>query len=68
MKALSLSRPRRLIETLAEDIAAHLLARFPLRAVEVELRKYIFPDTAFVATALRREQSPAPLPPRKKAG
>ena len=56
VKALSLARPRRLIETLAEDIAALLLARFALRAVEVELRKYILPDTAFVAVAVRREQ------------
>ena len=57
VKALSLVRPRRLIETLAEDIAALLLARFALQAVEVELRKYILPDTAFVAVALRRERA-----------
>ena len=56
VKALSLARPRRLIETLAEDIAALLLARFALGTVEVELRKYILPDTAFVAVALRRER------------
>ena len=54
-KALSLARPRQLIETLAEDIATLLLARFALRAVEVELRKYILPDTAFVAVQIRRE-------------
>ena len=56
VKALSLARPRCLIETLAGDIAAMLLARFALQAVEVELRKYILPDTAFVAVALRRER------------
>ena len=61
VKALSLARPRHLIETLAADIAALLLARFALRAVEVELRKYILPDTAFVATALRREKVAPPL-------
>jgi len=55
VKALSLARPRRLIETLAEDIAAELLARYPLRCVEVELRKYILPDTQFVAVSIRRE-------------
>ena len=59
VKALSLARPRRLIETLAGDIAALLLARFTLRAVEVELRKYILPDTAFVAVTIRREQAAA---------
>ena len=56
VKALSLARPRRLLETLAEDIATLILARFALRAIEVELRKYILPDTAFVAVALRRER------------
>jgi 7,8-dihydroneopterin aldolase/epimerase/oxygenase len=56
VKALSLSRPRHLIETLAGEIAATLLERFALRAVEVELRKYILPDTAFVAVRLRRER------------
>ena len=54
VQALSLARPRRLIETLAGDIAALLLARFALRAVEVELRKYILPDTTFVGVAVRR--------------
>ena len=56
VKALSLARPRRLLETLAEEIATMLLARFALSAIEVELRKYILPDTAFVAVALRRER------------
>ena len=56
VKALSLVRPRRLIETLAAEIAALLLARFALHSVELELRKYILPDTAFVAVALRRER------------
>lgn len=56
VKALSLSGPRHLIETLAQEIAGQVLARYPLRAVEVELRKYILPDTAFVAVQLRRER------------
>ena len=54
VRALSLARPRRLLETLAEDLATLLLARFALRAVEVELRKYILPDTAFVAVKIHR--------------
>jgi dihydroneopterin aldolase len=56
VKALSRARPRHLLETLAEEIAGELLARFPLRAVEIELRKFILPDTAFVAVQLRRER------------
>ena len=56
VKALALQRPRLLVETLAEEIAAMLLTRFPLVAVEVELRKYILPDTEFVAVRLCRTQ------------
>lgn len=63
VKALSLARPRRLLETLAEDIAALLLARFAIRAVEVELRKYILPDTAFVAVSLTRFREAPPAVP-----
>jgi dihydroneopterin aldolase len=50
------SKQRRLIETLAEDIAALLIARFPLSAVEIELRKYILPATEYVAVHIRRER------------
>jgi len=50
-------RQRRLIETLAGDVAALLLERFPLRAVEVEVRKYILPGTEYVAVSIRREKS-----------
>ena len=56
VKAFALARPRRLIETLAEEIAAELLARFALSAVDVELRKFILPDTQFVAVRIRRER------------
>ncbi len=54
VQALARSRPHRLIETLAEEIATDLLEKFSLRAAEIELRKYILPDTAFVAVCLRR--------------
>lgn len=57
VQALAAARPRKLIETLAEEIAALVLGRFAVRAVEVELRKYILPDTAHVAVRLRREPS-----------
>lgn len=54
VKTLAAARPRKLIETLAEEIAALVLERFTVRAVEVELRKYILPDTAHVAVRIRR--------------
>jgi len=55
VKNLSAVRPRRLIETLADEIAGALLSHFPLRAVSVELRKFILPDTAFVAARVHRQ-------------
>ncbi len=54
VKTLAAERPRKLVETLAEEIAAHLLARFPLRRVEVEVRKFILPDTDYVAIRIER--------------
>ncbi|MGB8168075.1 MAG: dihydroneopterin aldolase [Chthoniobacteraceae bacterium] len=56
IEALVAERPRRLIETLAEEIATAVLRYFAVTAVEVELRKFILPDTAFVAVRLRRER------------
>lgn len=46
---------RNLIETLAEDLAAEVLHRFPISMVEVEVRKYSIPDTEFVAVRLCRQ-------------
>ena len=54
IKALAAVSQRCLIETLAEEIATMLLAAYPLAAVEIELRKYILPDTEFVAVRIRR--------------
>jgi len=55
VKKLAVHPPRNLLETLAEDIARELLASFPLQAIEIELRKYILPDTGFVAVKIHRE-------------
>ena len=51
-------REDRLIETLAEAMARHLLERFELTRVELELRKFILPQTKFVAVRLTREAAP----------
>jgi dihydroneopterin aldolase len=54
VKKFVTGRDYRLIETLAEETAGHLLARFPLRKVEVEVRKFVLADASYVsATALR---------------
>jgi len=56
VKQLAAARPRKLIETLAEEIAALVLTEFAVAAVEVELRKFILPDTVHVAVLIRRER------------
>lgn len=55
-KALASNETRVLLETLAEDLAGMLMERFPVTAVEVELRKFVLPDTAFVGVRIRRER------------
>jgi len=54
VKALAAARHRRLVETLAEEIAAELLGRFPIRRVAVEVRKFILPETDYVAVRIDR--------------
>jgi dihydroneopterin aldolase len=57
VRSLVDARRDRLLETLAEAIAMHLLATFAIRRVEIELRKYILPDVQFVSVTVTRERS-----------
>ena len=50
-------RRDKLIETLADALATHLLESFALRKIEVELRKYILPQVEFVSVTVTRERS-----------
>lgn len=54
LRQLAASRPRRLIETLATEIADTLLERHPLAAVSVTIEKHILPDTECVAVHVDR--------------
>ena len=45
-------RTARLIETLASDLAAHLLRTFPIRKVGVEIRKFVLKRAAYVSVAV----------------
>ena len=54
VRALASERPRRLIETLAEEIAGCILGEFAVLKVDVELRKYILADAEFVAVRVSR--------------
>lgn len=58
IRELAAARPRRLIETLAADIAALVLDFPAATAVDVTVEKFILPDTECVAVHLRRERGP----------
>ena len=48
-------RPRKLIETLAVELAEHLLRGYPLRRIEILIEKHILPQTEAVAVRVVRE-------------
>jgi dihydroneopterin aldolase len=50
------AKPRHLIETMATEVAEHLLTTYPLSCVEVEIEKRILPDADFVAVRIRRQR------------
>ena len=47
-------RSDRLIETLADALAQHLLELFEIQRVTVDLRKFILPDVEFVSVTVTR--------------
>ena len=47
----------KLVETLAAQLASHLLQIFPIRKVCVELRKFVLPDAKHVSVILTRNAS-----------
>ncbi len=54
LEQIAAEKPRRLIETLAADLAACVLSEFHAPAVEITLRKRILPQTDHVAVRLFR--------------
>jgi len=47
-------RTVKLIETLASDLATHLLQRFAIAKIAVELRKFVVPDAKYVSVTVTR--------------
>jgi 7,8-dihydroneopterin aldolase/epimerase/oxygenase len=57
VKRLAAERPRKLLETLAEDLAAELLRIFLIQKVMLEIKKFIVPDTKYVSVTIERSAS-----------
>ena len=51
------NRSDRLIETLADALAHHLLEVFEIRRIAIELRKFVLPDVQFVSVTVTRDRS-----------
>ncbi|HEX8490070.1 MAG TPA: dihydroneopterin aldolase [Chthoniobacterales bacterium] len=51
------ARRDKLIETLSDAVALHLLKAFEIRKITIELRKYILPDVEFVSVTVTRERA-----------
>lgn len=49
-------RSDKLVETLSNALAFHLLEVFEIRRITVELRKYILPEVEFVSVIVTRER------------
>ena len=52
--AIVAERPRQLIETLADELAALLQVEFALAWIEVSIRKFILPQTEWVSVSVKR--------------
>ena len=56
IKQVAAARPRKLLETLGEEVARAVLSGFRVRSVELEIRKYILPDTEWVGIRMVRRR------------
>jgi len=47
----------KLLETLANDLAAHLLRKFRVRKISIEVRKFVLKDAAYASVTVTRTAS-----------
>ena len=47
-------RTVKLIETLADELATHLLQRFAIARIAIEIRKFVVPDAKYVSVTVTR--------------
>jgi 7,8-dihydroneopterin aldolase/epimerase/oxygenase len=48
-------RPRKLLETLAEEIATEVLKNYPMQKLTLEIKKFILPGTQYVSVKIERQ-------------
>ena len=60
IKSLTTRLPRKLLETLAEEMAYDLLTAFPIQKLTLEIKKFMLPDASYVSVKIERSND---LPP-----
>jgi 7,8-dihydroneopterin aldolase/epimerase/oxygenase len=58
IRIVAMENRTQLIETLVGDVADRLIARFRLSRVEVELKKFVLPNTEYVSVRTVRTAQP----------
>jgi 7,8-dihydroneopterin aldolase/epimerase/oxygenase len=54
IKQITARRSRKLLETLAEEIATDLLKAFPIKKITLEIKKFVFHDAQYVSVKIER--------------
>jgi dihydroneopterin aldolase len=54
VKILAAKRPRKLLETLAEEMAFDLQKTFPIKKITLEIKKFIVPNTRYISVKIER--------------
>jgi 7,8-dihydroneopterin aldolase/epimerase/oxygenase len=54
VKQLTARHARKLLETLAEEIAADLLKSFPIKKITLEIKKFVLPDAQYASVKIER--------------
>jgi dihydroneopterin aldolase len=54
VKHVTAKRTRKLLETLAEELAVNLLKAFPIKKITLEIKKFVLPDAQYVSVKIER--------------
>jgi len=54
VKSVVARRSRKLLETMAEEVAFDLLRTFPIKKITLEIKKFILPDARYVSVKIER--------------
>jgi dihydroneopterin aldolase len=57
VKSFIAEHPRKLLETLAEEMAFDLLKTFPIKKITLEIKKFFLPDARYVSVKIERARS-----------